>query len=298
MHKNLTLGDLQDYELLDSGDQLKLERFGSYVLGRPETQAIWRPGLERKDWERANAVFKATNDKFGHSRPRSDVPDKWMLHSKMPEKWLMHHKKLAFYAKLAPFKHTGVFPEQAVQWDWMSELIKKSKREVNVLNLFAYTGIATLACAEAGAKVTHVDSSYPAIGWAKANQIASKLQDKPIRWIEDDVVRFVSREINRGAKYDGIIMDPPVRGHGANGEVWSFNDSFPKLVSDCSKLLSDNPLFFLVNAYAVSFYPSTLENILMDHLPDENFECGEICIKEKSLGRMLSTGIYARWTGK
>jgi len=286
MHKNLTLGDLQDYELLDSGDQLKLERFGSYVLGRPETQAIWKPGLEEKHWDKVNAYFKASGDKFG----------KWVTHGAMPEKWLMHHKKLAFYAKLAPFKHTGVFPEQAVQWDWMIELIKKAKRQINVLNLFAYTGIATLACAESGAKVTHVDSSYPAIGWAKLNQTASKLTDKPIRWIEDDVVRFVQREINRGVKYDAIIMDPPVRGHGANGEVWSFNDSFPQLVADCAKLLSDNPLFFLVNAYAVSFYPSTLENILMDHLPDGNFECGELCIKEKSEGRLLSTGIYARWT--
>jgi 23S rRNA (cytosine1962-C5)-methyltransferase len=287
MLKILTLGDMQDYELLDSGGQQRLERFGQYRIIRPDPQLIWKPALNEKDWDRADAFFEKTGESGG----------KWKTKKEMPEKWLMHYKDLSFYAKLTPFKHTGVFPEQALHWEWMSEKIKKAGHP-SILNLFAYTGIGSLVCAAAGASVTHVDASHPTIGWARANQTASKLQDKPIRWILDDVVKFVEREIRRGTKYDAIIMDPPVYGRGPKGETWSFNTSFPWLMEDCQKLLTKNPLFVLANAYAISSSALTLENVLMDYLPKGNIECGELCIKEKSAGRLLSTGIFARWSAK
>ena len=283
-----TLGDLKDYELLDSGNQQRLERFGSYRISRPDPQLIWKPGLKERDWNNVDAVYERSNEDRG----------RWVMKSSMPEKWLVHYKNLSFYAKLTPFKHTGIFPEQAIHWDWMSEKIEKAKRPINVLNLFSYTGISSLVCAAAGASVTHVDASHPTIGWAKQNQIASKLQDKPIRWILDDVMKFVQREIRRGNQYDAIIMDPPVYGRGPQGETWSFNTSFPMLMEDCQKLLSKNPLFVLANAYAISSSAITLENVLMDYLPKGKMECGELCIKEKSLGRLLSTGIFARWSAK
>ena len=283
-----TLGDLKDYELLDSGNQQRLERFGSYRISRPDPQLIWKPGLKERDWNNVDAVYERSNEDRG----------RWVMKSSMPEKWLVHYKNLSFYAKLTPFKHTGIFPEQAIHWDWMSEKIEKAKRPINVLNLFSYTGISSLVCAAAAASVTHVDASHPTIGWAKQNQIASKLQDKPIRWILDDVMKFVQREIRRGNQYDAIIMDPPVYGRGPQGETWSFNTSFPMLMEDCQKLLSKNPLFVLANAYAISSSAITLENVLMDYLPKGKMECGELCIKEKSLGRLLSTGIFARWSAK
>jgi 23S rRNA (cytosine1962-C5)-methyltransferase len=282
----LTLEDLQDYELLDSGNQQRLERYGSYRIVRPDPQLIWKPGLEEKDWEKADAVFERLSENKGE----------WVMKKQIPEKWLMHYKKISFYAKLTPFKHTGVFPEQAIHWGWMGNLIEKAKRPINVLNLFGYTGISSLVCAGAGASVTHVDASHPTIGWARLNQTASKLEDRPIRWILDDAVKFVQREIRRGAKYDAIIMDPPAYGRGPKGETWSFNTSFPMLMEDCKQILSDNPLFVLVNAYAISSSALTLENVLMDFLPKGHIECGELCIKEKSAGRLLSTGIFARWS--
>jgi 23S rRNA (cytosine1962-C5)-methyltransferase len=288
MFKILTLGDMQDYELLDSGNQQRLERFGSYIISRPDPQLVWKPYLDESEWEKADAVFKRTSESKG----------RWEMDEKMPEKWLMHYKGLSFYAKLTPFKHTGVFPEQALHWEWIKEKIEKAKRSVSVLNLFAYTGISSLICATAGANVTHVDASHPTIGWARANQTASKLDKAPIRWILDDVVKFVQREVRRGSKYDAIIMDPPVYGRGPKGEIWSFNESFPYLMEDCAQLLTKNPLFALVNAYAISSSALTLENVLIDYMPAGNIECGELCIKEKSAKRLLSTGIFARWSAK
>lgn len=286
MLKVLTLGDMQDYELLDSGNQERLERFGSYVIARPDPQLIWQPSLPEKEWLKADAIFKKTSEHKG----------RWESKKPMPEKWLLHHKNLSFYAKLTPFKHTGVFPEQAVHWEWMAEKIKQAERPINVLNLFAYTGISSLVCAQAGAHVTHVDASRPTIGWARQNQEASKLHNKPIRWILDDVVAFVGREIRRKNQYDAIIMDPPVYGRGPKGETWSFNESFPNLMAHCQQLLSKKPLFVLVNAYAISSSALTLENVLKDYLPKGHLECGELCLKEKSAGRLLSTGIFARWS--
>lgn len=275
----------EDYELLDSGDEHKLERFGEYTLLRPDPQAIWQP--------KSVAAFDAADVVFENGR--------WIKKKELPQKWLMKYKDLTFYVKLSPFKHTGVFPEQSLHWDFIQSSILNPQNttvQPNILNLFAYTGIASLAAASAGAKVTHVDASYPTIGWAKENQQASKLEDKPIRWILDDAIKFVQREVKRDVKYDGIIMDPPVFGHGPEGQVWKFNESFPKLLKLCKEVLSDHPLFIIVNAYAISSSALMLENVLKDlfgNLGGE-IESGELALQEKKRDRLLSTGIFARWS--
>ena len=216
----------------------------------------------------------------------------------MPEKWSVRYKDLSLGIRLTPFKHTGLFPEQSIQWDWMVEQVKKSKKQANILNLFGYTGAASLALAAAGAKVTHVDASRPSIAWARDNQVASGLTDKPIRWILDDAAKFVARELKRGVKYDGIIMDPPIYGHGPGGETWDFNEDFPKLLRDCALLLTKEPLFILVNAYAISSSALMLQNVLGDYTKNlgGKIEVGELAIKEKNTYRLLSTGIFGRWS--
>lgn len=223
----------------------------------------------------------------------------------MPEKWQLRWKNLTFQAQLTPFKHTGVFPEQTIQWEWIEKKLKDERgkgkdenKQLKVLNLFGYTGIASLVCAEAGAAVTHVDASKPTIAWARENQGVSNLADKPIRWILDDAIKFTQREVNRGVRYDGLIMDPPVYGHGPNGETWDFTQSFPKLLEICQQVLSDKPLFILINAYAISASSLMLENILKDFTAEMGgtIEAGELALQEKSAGRLLSTGIFGRWT--
>ena len=273
-----------DYELLDTGDGMRFERFGKYRLVRPDPQIIWKPRLPRAEWEKADAVFA----------------DGWQNRNAVPKKWLLQWEDLSFYAELSPFKHTGVFPEQSLQWSWMKEKIVAAKRPINVLNLFAYTGIASLVAAAADAKVTHVDASRPTIGWAKDNQIASKLANKPIRWILDDAIKFVEREIKRGVRYDGIIMDPPVYGHGPNGEKWNFATSFPYLMEVCRQVLSAKPLFVIVNAYAISASSLMLENVLQDFAKDLDgeIEVGELALEEKNSKRLLSTGIFGRWSSQ
>lgn len=279
-----------EYALLDSGDGFRLERFGEYRLVRPDPQIIWKPKLPYTEWAKADAKF--------HPEEK-----KWIVKNKVPEKWLMNYKGLSFLAKLSPFKHTGVFPEQLLQWDWVEEKIKNQKsnfkdKEVKVLNLFGYTGIASLVAAKAGASVTHVDASRPTIGWARENQSASGLEKAPIRWILDDAVKFVQREEKRGNFYDGIIMDPPIYGHGPDGEKWDFNESFPKLLALCRSILSKQPLFILVNAYAISASSLMLENVVQDYVSGlgGTIEVGELALKEQSAKRLLSTGIFARWS--
>jgi len=237
----LTTNGWNGYELLDSGDGYRLERFGDYTISKPDPQAIWQRSLSKSHWEKADAVFE-----------KNEGNERWVTNREIPEKWLLEYKNIAFFAKLTPFKHTGIFPEQHLNWDFITNSITKSNRSVKVINLFGYTGIASLVAAAAGAQVTHVDASRPAIGWARENQEASGLIDKPIRWILDDVSKFVEREIRRGNSYDGIIMDPPVYGHGPNGEVWDFSKSFPELMKLCSEVLTATPLFMIVNAYAIS----------------------------------------------
>lgn len=289
-----------DYELLDTGNGLRFERFGKYRLVRPDPQIIWQPRLDRAEWMKADAEFDSEGKR-------------WIVKNEMPDKWLLHYKDIGFYAKLSPFKHTGVFPEQTLQWEWISSIMVfaslskqtqktegTSPNPLRILNLFGYTGIASLVCAVGGASVTHVDASRPTIGWAKENQDASGLTAKPIRWILDDAVKFVQREINRGVRYDGIIMDPPIYGHGPTGEIWNFNESFPKLLSLCRLVLTDTPLFILINAYAISSSALMLENVLSDYVSDLHgiIETGELALVEKSGKRLLSTGIFARWSAK
>lgn len=281
----LSTNGWEDYELLDTGDGHRLERFGQYILVRPDPQIIWKPRLDKSEWLKADAVFEKNNEQ-------------WQNRNGVPAKWLLHYENLAFYAELTPFKHTGVFPEQLLQWNWVKDKITNAKRELNVLNLFAYTGIASLVAAEAGAKVTHVDASRPTIGWAKENQLASALSNKPIRWILDDAIKFTEREIKRGVKYDGIIMDPPVYGHGPQGEKWNFHYSFPRLLDLCRQVLSERAVFVLVNAYAISSSALMLENCLKDFAKDlgGEIEAGELALEEKINKRLLSTGIFARWS--
>ncbi|MFA6005094.1 MAG: class I SAM-dependent methyltransferase [Patescibacteria group bacterium] len=280
-----------DYELLDSGNEERLERFGKYTLLRPDPQCIWIPRLSQQDWEMADAEFYKESSERGS----------WKVKTEMPESWEVIYKDLKFKLKLSPFKHTGLFPEQHVQWDWMRGKVKsrrsKVESEVNILNLFAYTGGATLAAAAEGAKVTHVDASKSAISWARENQAMSGLSEKPVRWILDDAMKFVSREIKRGVRYDGIILDPPIYGHGPTGETWDLMRDLPKLLNLCQQVLSEHPLFVVVNAYAVSASSIMLENTLQTALRNQkgSTSCGELVLEESTGGRQLSTGIFGRW---
>lgn len=278
----MTTPGWQDYELLDSGNQKRLERFGKYIIVKPDPQAIWKPKLSEDNWQKADAIY-------------SDEKKAW-LSNKLPNKWELAYKNLKFFAKLTNFKHTGIFPEQVINWEFMENKLKSVNNQPNVLNLFGYTGIASLVCAANGAKVTHVDGSKPSIGWARENQALSGLLDKPIRWILDDAIEFTAREARRGNKYDAIIMDPPVFGHGPNGETWDFNKSFPELLQNCKEILVDNPLFVIVNAYAISASSVMLKNMFEDYLGlvGEKIEYGELAISQKDSDRNLSTGIFSR----
>lgn len=273
----------EDYELLDTGNGLRLERFGKYRLVRPDPQIIWKPRLAPNVWNTVDAKF-------------DPAEKKWLTVSTMPDKWLMRYDTVSFYTKLSPFKHTGVFPEQILQWEWIKNKLRNKKGPARVLNLFGYTGIASLVCAAQGASVAHVDASRPSIGWARENQTVSGLSDKPIRWILDDAIKFVTREVKRGVSYDAVLMDPPVYGHGPGGEVWDFHESFPLLLSLCKQVLSEKPLFIVINAYAISSSALMLKNVLADYFSEGTLEAGELAISEKSAGRLLSTGIFARWS--
>ena len=233
----------KDYEILDMANGEKLERWNNIYLVRPDPQIIWNDKQYPEKWKQANARYNRSSTGGGH----------WDYKKRLPDSWQIKYKNLTFNIKPMGFKHTGIFPEQAVNWDWMMDKIqneiKTTNREVKVLNLFAYTGGATVACLYAGASVCHVDSSKGMVAWAKENVVSSRLQERPVRYIVDDDVKFVQREIRRGNKYDAIIMDPPSYGRGANGEVWKFEENLPMLIEICMQVLSDNPLFFLINSY-------------------------------------------------
>lgn len=281
---DLVLRKSSEYELLDCGGGRKLERFGKYILARPEKQAMW---IETNSalWEKADAEYTRTNERGGE----------WAVKNpEMPREWIFECLNFKLLLKLTPFGHVGIFPDQSEGWEW----IKKQCQEkpLKILSLFSYTGGATLAAALAGAVVTHVDASKPAISWAVENQKLSGLENKPIRWILDDALKFVKREERRGATYDGIIMDPPKFGRGPKGEVWQFEKDFPRLLESCKKILSDDPLFFLVTAYTVPISSITLASMVSDILPNrERIEYGELIIEDNAQ-RMLPTAIYARWT--
>lgn len=280
-----------DYELIDSGDGRRLERFGKYLIDRPDPEVLWQKSLTQNEWELADAVFLRTYEDKG----------RWKTKPGFPENWIIDVNKLKMVLKLSPFKHLGIFPEQSWQWDLISNSVNqsfnKSKKQPNILNLFGYTGAASLFALYAGAKVTHVDASRPAIGWFNENLKVNNLEKKPVRFIPEDCLKFAERELKRGNKYDGIIMDPPVYGHGPHGEKWSFARDFAKLLEISVKLLSDSPLFLIVNAYAVSTSATTLQNMLQEKLNKLNGEIksGELTLKEKSAGKILTTGIWSTW---
>ncbi len=279
----------KDYEILDMANGEKLERWGNVVLIRPDPQIIWKNKSFPEKWNKANARYNRSSSGGGA----------WKYNSKVPENWQIKYKDLVFNIKPMGFKHTGLFPEQAVNWDWMISKIQNAKREIKVLNLFAYTGGATVACSYAGASVCHVDSSKGMTTWAKENIGASGLKDRPVRFIVDDVVKFVNREIRRGNKYDGIIMDPPSYGRGTNGEVWKFEDNISDLVELCSKVLSDKPLFFLINSYTTGISSTVLENILRLNIKkDGKFSHGEIGLPMTNSKLILPCGIYGKWESK
>jgi len=240
-----------------------------------------------KEWNKSYARYSRSNTGGGA----------WQYKKKIPESWQVHYKELTFNIKPMGFKHTGLFPEQAVNWEWMINKIKSSKKEINVLNLFAYTGGATVACSYAGAKVCHVDSSKGMVAWAKENVISSKLQDRSVRYIVDDVVKFVQREIRRGNTYDAIIMDPPSYGRGASGEVWQFENNIADLVNLCTEILSNNPLFFLINSYTTGISAEVLGNILKINMKKYKgkISSGEVGLPMSSSNLVLPCGIYGRW---
>lgn len=275
-----------DYEILDMADGEKLERWGKIVLIRPDPQIIWKNKMKPELWKKANAHYHRSKTGGGE----------WEYIKNVPKSWQVKYKDLTFNLKPMGFKHTGLFPEQAANWDFMINKIKSAKREIKVLNLFAYTGGATVACASAGASVCHVDSSKGMTAWAKENVASSGLADKKIRFIVDDVIKFVNREIRRGNKYDAIVMDPPSYGRGANGEVWNIEESLYMLVELCTKILSDDPLFFLINSYTTGLSPSILSNILkMEIKKKGKVTCGEIGLPMKDSDIVLPCGIFGRW---
>ena len=277
----------KDYSCLDAGNGEKLEQWKGVILRRPDPQAIW-PVHENKQWKNADAIYHRSN-KGGGS---------WEYRKKLPESWTIDYRNLTFKVSPTGFKHTGIFPEQAVNWDFMSEKIKNAGREIKVLNLFAYTGGATLACANAGAKVSHVDASKGMVQWARDNAKASGLEDKPIRWLVDDCEKFVKREIRRGNFYDGIVMDPPSYGRGPGGEVWKLEDCIYELVKTCAGVLSDKPLFFLLNSYTTGLSPSVMAYILEDVLTRKfggKVTADEIGLPVEATGGILPCGSTAIW---
>ena len=279
----------KDYEILDMANGQKLERWGNVILSRPDPQIVWKNKSYPEKWKQINAEYHRSKTGGGA----------WEYKKQMPKEWQIKYKDLTFNIKPMGFKHTGLFPEQAANWDWMREKIKSANREIKVLNLFAYTGGATVACLSAGASCTHVDSSKGMVAWAKENVASSGLQEKSVRYIVDDVVKFVNREIRRGNKYDAIIMDPPSYGRGANGEVWQFENNIYDLVELCTKVLSDNPLFFLINSYTTGISSTVLANILnltVDKQHKGKVEAGEIGLPMKDSKLILPCGIYGRWT--
>lgn len=282
----LTPDDWQEYELLDSGYGKKLERFGSYVLDRPDPRALWEPHASIKIWDAADAAYIRVSDTTGN----------WNVRTPPPNDWKIRYDKITLLLKPTAFKHVGVFPEQAVNWRWVTNQI--AQKSLSVLNLFGYTGAATLSAAAAGAQITHVDASKPSIAWAKENAAASGLSDKPIRWILDDAYKFVLREARRGTTYDGLIMDPPRFGRGAKGEIWKLETDLPKLLTACKAILSPKPTFVLLNAYTADMSSVVLSRLMEDCMKHTggHVEAGELAMKDTAGGHLLPNGIFARWS--
>lgn len=280
--------DWKDYEVIDTSGGEKLERWGKYILVRPDPQVIWDTPKKEKGWKQCNAHYHRSSKGGGE----------WEFFD-LPKQWQIHYKDLTFNLQPFNFKHTGLFPEQAVNWDWFRALIEKAERPVKVLNLFAYTGGATIAAAKAGAAVTHVDASKGMVTWAKENAAASGLSDAPIRYLVDDCVKFVEREIRRGNHYDGIIMDPPSYGRGPKGEIWKIEEKIYPFIQLCTQILEKDALFFLVNSYTTGLQPAVLSYMIQTALTEfgGSVRAEEIGLPVSSNGLVLPCGASGRWEG-
>ncbi len=272
--------EFKEFELIDTGDGYRLERWGDYLLGRPDPQVIWERSEPADIWDSAHAVFRN---------------DAWDIKAELPEHWDMSFQDVKMRVRPMNFKHTGVFPEQASNWVFMSEALRGVEKP-RVLNLFAYTGAASVWLTKRGAFVTHVDASRPAIGWAKDNQELNGLTPDSIRWMLEDAAKFVKNEVKRGMQYEGIVMDPPAFGHAPSGKIWKFNEHMPALIRDCVALLSPNAKFLIINAYATNTSELAIKNLLEDATKARGGTIteGQLCLKQRT-GRMISTGIFARW---
>ena len=284
-----TFENFNDYELIDADNGERLERWGDIILIRPDPQIIWNEGHRDERWNKAHAIYHRSSNGGGY----------WETLKKVPDVWSIKYNDLTFRLKPMGFKHTGLFPEQAVNWSLAQKLIREKNKEVSVLNLFAYTGGATVACLAAGARVTHVDASKGMVGWAKENAVASGLADKPVRWLVDDCMKFVKREIRRGNKYDAIIMDPPSYGRGPNGEVWKLEQQLSELLTDVGKILSDDPLFFFLNSYTGGLSPTILNYMVKSCIAPKKIGTvftDEIGIKVTKRNVILPCGNTTIWT--
>lgn len=278
----------KDYELIDTSDGERLERWGDIILIRPDPQIIWSTGRKNPLWRNAHARYHRSNKGGGH----------WETYSKVPDRWTIRYNQLVFNIKPMGFKHTGVFPEQAVNWDFAAEKIRNENRPLKVLNLFGYTGCATLSCMKAGAMVCHVDASKGMVQWARENAQSSSIADLPVRWLVDDCVKFVQREIRRGNRYDGIIMDPPSYGRGPGGEVWKLEEQLFPLVDLCRQVLSENPVFFILNSYTTGLSPAVMEYLLGVQLQQSfggSVSSDEIGLRVTDTGLVLPCGSTAIW---
>ncbi len=281
--------DWQDYELLDTGDHQKLERFGKYILVRPYEDAFWKKSISQTEWDKADGIFFSS---------KNGMKNGWKIKSNVDKKWEIAYKDIKFFASPTPFRHLGFFPEQASHWDLIEEKIKNSKRKIKFFNLFGYTVIASLFALRAGAEVTHLDASKQSVDWLKENQKLSGLSEKPMRVIVDDALKFVEREIKRGNKYDCLVMDPPKFGRGPKGETWKIEENLPKLLSQVRKILSDKPLFVIITSYAIEASSLSLGYALEEMMKDfkGKVDTGELCILEKSNNRAISLANTAIWS--
>lgn len=280
--------DWKDYQLLDSGNGKTLERFGKYLLIRPRPQAIWSTSLPSSEWKKANAILVEEKQEYG---------GKWNLLNPMDKAWIISYKDLKFQLQLSSSRHVGIFPEQATHWDWIRTRIEASKKPFRMLNLFGYSGAATAAGLAAGAEVTHVDSSKHAITWANQNIKLSNLQDKPVRWIAEDALKFVKREARRGSTYHGIVMDPPKFGRGSSGEVWDFFKRIPELIDACQSILAKDARFIVMTAYAITASAVVTHQAVEQMVGKEgNLESGELVSVDESAGHVISHAIYTRWS--
>lgn len=279
----------KEYALLDSGDGRKLEQVGPYRLVRPEARALWEPSSAEDEWKKVSAEYRG---------PDEDKKGDWIRFADIPASWELSYGPVRFTARLTSFRHLGFFPEAAPLWEWMVKKLKEERGKRKVLNLFAYTGIASLLLAEAGAEVTHVDASKQSIAWARENQALSKLGDKPIRWIVDDALAFVKREARRGNTYDAIIMDPPKFGRGPKGEVWKAEESLAELLTACGAILSSEPLFVAVTIYTIPLPAVALAYAVEDMMASKGIvSCGELANRESNpRGRLIPTAVFARWS--